>query len=53
MDEKTSSTTNTHSKDVDRAVGIGKHSIQAEHAEEISEAVAIEHTLSFWQAVKI
>lgn len=41
------------SKEIDGPVEVRKLSIHAEHAEEIAEAVAVEHTLSFWEAVKL
>lgn len=43
----------TDTKDTDVPAELRKLSIHAEHAEEIAEAVAVEHTLSFWEAVKL
>ena len=43
----------TETKEADVPAELRKLSIHAEHAEEIAEAVAVEHTLSFWEAVKL
>ena len=43
----------TDTKESDVPAELRKLSIHAEHAEEIAEAVAVEHTLSFWEAVKL
>jgi SP family general alpha glucoside:H+ symporter-like MFS transporter len=40
-------------KQDDVPVEVRKLSIHAEHAEDIAEAVAVEHTLTFWEAVKL
>lgn len=43
----------TDTKEMEGPVELRKLPIQEEHAEEIAEAVALEHTLSFWQAVRL
>lgn len=43
----------TEVKDPEVPVEVRKLSIHAEHADEIAEAIAVEHTLSFWEAVKL
>ncbi|KAJ4292601.1 hypothetical protein N0V90_009264 [Kalmusia sp. IMI 367209] len=43
----------TEIKETDVPVEVRKLSTQAENAEEIAEAIAVEHTLSFWEAVKL
>jgi len=43
----------TDPEKIDVPLEVRKLSIHTEHAEEIAEAVAVEHTLSFWEAVKL
>jgi SP family general alpha glucoside:H+ symporter-like MFS transporter len=43
----------TEKKEDEVPVEVRKLSTHGEHAEEIAEAVAVEHTLSFWEAVKL
>lgn len=43
----------TDDKEMEVPVEVRKLSTQVEHADEIAEAVAVEHTLSFWEAVKL
>jgi SP family general alpha glucoside:H+ symporter-like MFS transporter len=43
----------TDIKDTGIPVEVQKLSTQVSHGEEIAEAIAIEHTLSFWEALKL
>lgn len=40
------------SKDLETPIEVRKLSTQQENAEEVREAIHVEHTLTFWRAVK-